>query len=479
MTEQPTQPTQHGQHGLIAIIFPDKYRAEEVFGTLRRLKHDAALSYKEAATAVRDENGKVHLDSGIDQLIPDLMTTASYTALGTLAGLMLGMPFLGAAFGAASGELWNRVQGGEPTRAFSYDFGTALQPGSSALLVLGATIYDTDEVLAAMAGYVGEGVVLQSSLDNDMMDALNMLIARTRDQRLPPRHSLELRRVHVIINPASGTERPILKPLNQIFTEHGIEWDATVTQKSTRMSDVVATARTSNMDAVIAYGGDGTIMEVASALVGCGIPLGILPGGTGNLTALELGIPYDLPQAARIICNPQSSLRDVDMGKVGDRYFMLRASAGYEANMIRETSRAAKERFGRLAYWWTALQNGLQVQEYTVEADGETTHFAGFACIVANSGNIGIPNLPLLSGISISDGFLDVIGIRHASQALLASMMLDPADPTAAGLIWHRQARTVTVRTATPVSVQADGELLENTPFTAHITPAAVQVIVP
>ena len=131
------------------------------------------------------------------------------------------------------------------------------------------------------------------------------------------------RRVHVIINPASGRDEPILNVLNDVFGQHEVDWDISVTH---RYGDAAAQARQAvedGVDLVAGYGGDGTQHEIANALVDAAVatgrrtPMGILPGGTGNGFAREMGVPGTLREATEVLCTSRET-RAVDVGRLRD-----------------------------------------------------------------------------------------------------------------------------------------------------------------
>ena len=97
-------------------------------------------------------------------------------------------------------------------------------------------------------------------------------------------------KVHVVINPAAGQDEPILNVLNDVFHAAGVDWENSLTHKSGDATRLAAEAAASGVDLVAAYGGDGTQMEIANGLLGTGVPQAILPGGTGNAMAHDLGI---------------------------------------------------------------------------------------------------------------------------------------------------------------------------------------------
>ena len=151
------------------------------------------------------------------------------------------------------------------------------------------------------------------------------------------------RRVHVVINPASGKDEPILNVLNDVFREHDVAWDASVTHRYGDAGNQARDAIGDGVDLVVAYGGDGTQHEVANAVVtaaltkGRQVPMGILPGGTGNGFAREVGVPRNVRDATILLCT-SSRTRAIDVGRlrsigeaqVDEKYFIQRLYIGVE-----------------------------------------------------------------------------------------------------------------------------------------------------
>jgi YegS/Rv2252/BmrU family lipid kinase len=299
----------------------------------------------------------------------------------------------------------------------------------------------------------------------------------SRDPPLPSR-------IHVIANPAAGRGAPILHILNSVFRPSGIIWDVSVTQGSGDAARFAAQAVATGVDVVAVYGGDGTVMEVAGSLAGHPTPLAILPGGTANLMAVELGIPRNLTNAARIAVREDSLPRVVDLGKAGDRRFMLRVGIGLEAQKVESTSREMKDRFGMLAYSLGALQ-ALRTSEparFRLSLDGQQAECEAIACVVDNAGTIGIPGLSHSHQVSVSDGFFDVFALRD-----LHGLLSGPPRPgrTPAGhrrragteIAQHWRARHITIVTDPPLPVQADGEMWGTTPISIDVLPRAIRVL--
>ncbi|MCX6048030.1 MAG: diacylglycerol kinase family protein, partial [Chloroflexi bacterium] len=189
-------------------------------------------------------------------------------------------------------------------------------------------------------------------------------------------------KMQVIINPVAGQDEPVLQQLNAVLRECAVDWEIAVTKQAGDARRFAQQAVHHGVDIVAAYGGDGTVAEVASGLVGSSVALAILPGGTANVMALELGIPTDLAQAARLACGVESRLEKIDMGQVYDKHFLLRAGVGLEAAITEQADRSLKDRLGILAYFWSALRNlrNPEIAHYQLVLDGQAIECAGVTC---------------------------------------------------------------------------------------------------
>jgi diacylglycerol kinase (ATP) len=289
-------------------------------------------------------------------------------------------------------------------------------------------------------------------------------------------------RIFVVINPAAGQDQPILSSLNKIFHEKGVDYDVAVTKDKGDGKQLAREAVESGAEIILVYGGDGTVMECASGLIGSSTPLAILPGGTANVMARELGLPLNLVEAVSLAINPQASIRCVDMVRVGKDTFLLRAGVGFEAEMVEGANRELKDRLGVLAYGWSALQALVDppLARYRLGLDGTEVESEGLACIVANSGHMGVSDIVLSPKADISDGLLDVFVVTKAdlpSLAALAASVLSGRQDLPA--LQHWQVREVRIEADPLQSVQLDGELTGQTPVTMKILPEAVKIIVP
>jgi diacylglycerol kinase family enzyme len=286
--------------------------------------------------------------------------------------------------------------------------------------------------------------------------------------------------LHVIANPAAGTRKPVRATLSAVLDRCGVPWTLSVTSGPGEGRRLAEEAIASGADVIAVYGGDGTVADVASGLAGSTIPLAILPGGTANILAVELGLPRRLDDAVRLICDPDHTLRALDRGLVGERSFLIRASAGFEAAIIENTDPGFKHLFGPFGYGIGALRAvrprfGVR---FHLVLDGQPVDVSGFNVWIANAGSIGRLGLVFSPHIRPDDGLLDVIALNFAPSSLLALAASAVRWDAGARALRHWQAREVVIEADPPQPVHLDGEPVGHTPLTVTVQPGAVQVIV-
>jgi diacylglycerol kinase family enzyme len=307
--------------------------------------------------------------------------------------------------------------------------------------------------------------------------------------------------VRVIINPAAGRDEPILNPINDIFGQHGIAWDARVTHKEGDATKLARKAVKKGCDLVVSYGGDGTLMEVVNGLMGSDVLLGILPGGTGNAVAAELGIPEALPDALRLIATSPGRRR-IDVGQVNDRYFLLRAYTGVSSD--HSASREMKNRLGALAYPLSALRflKEHDPARFKVVIDGKPIEDEGVMCYVNNIAYASAPRLqdwfekvfldvqahdgedvvamaePVLNTINPSDGLLDVVLLTQDPFTLQAIKSFVLQDGQMQATAHFLQGKRISITADPPQPLWIDGEACGETPVDIQIVPEAIEVIV-
>ena len=294
----------------------------------------------------------------------------------------------------------------------------------------------------------------------------------------------KIRHIHIIINPAAGKKGPVLALINEALKDSGIRWEMMITQKAGDGVGFAKTAVKEGVDAVVVYGGDGTMMEAASGLIGSEIPLVILPGGSANVLANELNIPKKLKEAFALIHKNPHEIRAVDMGQYNNHYFITGLSLGFGADLVKGADRQTKNKFGILAYFFAtekALKK-LKLSTYHLKIDGKDHTVKGITCIVNNVGNLGFTKISLDKHIDISDGLFDIIVVRKANLSLLKLMIITlfkRERPENYELVEHWQGRQISVSSDRKQIIQCDGEVIENVSFHIKIIPSSVKILVP
>ena len=287
------------------------------------------------------------------------------------------------------------------------------------------------------------------------------------------------RKIQVVVNPGSGQPKPVLHTLNQVFRSAGVEWDISLTNESGDAERFAREAVKEGVDVVGAYGGDGTVMEVARGVMGSETPMAILPGGTANLMSVELGIPKDLTKAAEIAANAESPIRSIDVGEIGGTFFLLRVGLGIAAQKVEIADRDMKDKYGIMAYSIAAvkaMKDAKQVK-YKIILDGEVIEAEGVTCLVDNAGNFGVSGFKAHKDISVFDGLLDVILVRDRSFQSFVAVGKGALESTpSSDSYFHWQAKEIYIETDPPQSIQVDGEVGWQTPASIKIVPQAVRV---
>ncbi len=220
-------------------------------------------------------------------------------------------------------------------------------------------------------------------------------------------------------------------------------------------------------DLVIVCGGDGTVREVCAELAGTGIPVGIVPAGTGNLLARNLGIPLFIRAAIDIALNGQD--RAIDMVSVSgdnidDSHFLVMAGLGFDAAIMEGVNEDIKKKVGWLAYVLSALKALMfPTMKLEVSVDGgEFTKHRARTCVIGNVGSLQ-GGMVLLPDASIDDGQLDVVLLyprRFFSWIPLVLRVLSRREGRAGESVARFTGKSVIVRASTEVPRQLDGDII-------------------
>jgi YegS/Rv2252/BmrU family lipid kinase len=292
----------------------------------------------------------------------------------------------------------------------------------------------------------------------------------------------QARRTAVVANPTKLTDATATRStIGAALTEAG--WPESLWLETT--SDDPGRGQTrqavqAGVDIVFACGGDGTVMACANELVGSAVALAVLPVGTGNILARNLGIPTDLAKALAVAVG--GGRRRIDVGTVDGRCFTVMAGMGFDAHMLGDAPEAVKKHIGWPAYVLSAGRHLLdRPMHVRVRLDGglPMTRRAR-TVLVANVGRLQ-GGVPLLPDAEPDDGELDV--------AIIAARTLVDWVVLAWGVIWRRKrvpmletfrAREVEVESDRPQPRELDGDVIDaGRTLIAAVRPDALTLCVP
>jgi diacylglycerol kinase (ATP) len=312
-----------------------------------------------------------------------------------------------------------------------------------------------------------------------------MSVPEIQDEAASPRATPQSGRVLAVLNPKAGSAagEAIHKALTSSCARGDNQLEIHETRDSEDLSSLIRDRISKGVDLVVACGGDGTVGAVANALVGTNTLLGIVPMGTANVLARELEIPLELGAACRLLVG-EHDVATIDVMRVHGRHYLTQVGVGLDALMIRDTPAARKRRFGKAAYLWTAARHlfGHQPQRFFLEIDGKARKTRASQVVVANVGTLGQPPFRWGADIRVDDGMLDVCVVKAKTllhySALFWHVVTGKhrADPN---VRYDRARHSVAITSNKPTLVQADGEVLGETPVRIEVVPGALRVIVP
>lgn len=309
-------------------------------------------------------------------------------------------------------------------------------------------------------------------------------------------------KAHLIFNPEAGQREGYRRVLEIIEFLREQRWAVAIRETKgpadvTRYADqAVAQA----VDVVLVVGGDGTVNGVANSLAGSDVALGVLPMGTGNVLAAELGlVPVPTPlhrpdplAAARVLSQGQQ--RWIDLGRIivtaedGStltRYFVLWAGIGFDAAVTRlvETElRWGKRRFGALSYVWAGINTALRHPgtQATIRFNDQVIEDQVILVGVSNA-QLYAGAVRLAAKARLDDGWLDayifegrglLAMLRHLVSILIRRPQRDPSVETF-------DIRRMSVEADDPLPVHIDGEPIGTTPISLEVVPQALKLLVP
>jgi diacylglycerol kinase (ATP) len=289
------------------------------------------------------------------------------------------------------------------------------------------------------------------------------------------------RRALLIVNPSARLALRARDKALAAFQQANVSCEAIVTEAPGHATDL-ARERSAAYDAVFTLGGDGTAMEVITALADGGPPVGILPGGTGNILGRALGIPLRIDRAVRALLRGDEAL--IDLGRLHHgRHFAIGVGVGLDEAMIAGASPLMKKRVGFWAYVWSAMKASTHLESFAVRltVDGTVYEQRAASVLIANLGAVLGGRIRFGEHIVHDDGLLHAClyspsnfwdMLRIFARMMFGNVQKDRCAMCVSG-------RQFLLETDPPRRAQADGELLDMTPLEVTVRPNAGRLLIP
>jgi YegS/Rv2252/BmrU family lipid kinase len=295
---------------------------------------------------------------------------------------------------------------------------------------------------------------------------------------------------HALVIGRRRPGRPIGKAIRETRARlQGAGWtvDFALVDRKSELRKRTAKAVKENVDVVVAVGGDGAVLQVVQVLADTQVALGIIPKGTGNLLAGNLGIPKGLDEAVDVLLS--GGRRRIDLGRltVGDKHkmFSVACGVGFDAEVMKATETSQKRRWGKLAYVASAMRQSRRVRNvsHKVTIDGAESTMEATQVFVANFGRMGLAMKTRLN-IEPDDGLLDVIVVEASGRlpGLLAgweALRQGEEGESSEGHVFRARAHEVLIDSEPSRLVEIDGSVVGATPIKVSVRPAALTVLIP
>ena len=287
------------------------------------------------------------------------------------------------------------------------------------------------------------------------------------------------KRALAIYNPVARGAPPLDRLRSAAEALDGWDVSLEATEAAGHATALAREAAQRGLDVVVACGGDGTVNEVANGLARSETALAVVRGGTANVWAKEARLPKKVDAAIGILRDGE--VRRIDLGRAGERYFLLMAGVGFDAAIVREVSSTLKRRLGAAAYLVHGVQRALTYRTNGADlvADGASLSDGLYWLLLGNTRSYaGVLNITHLA--QADDGRLDLCLLRKGGPlrlAWLAPWVLLGRHDRRPEVLYQR---LTSFEVATPgLPVQVDGEYLGETPRRFEVAPGALRVIVP
>jgi len=282
----------------------------------------------------------------------------------------------------------------------------------------------------------------------------------------------------VILNPTAGSPEHVRSWQERVESLAG-DCPVRVTSHPGEAEELAQRAIDEGFTRIVAAGGDGTVNQVANGLADRKAALGVLPMGSVNVFAMELGLPlYNLRRCWDII--EDTNIRQIDLPIANGRYFVQLAGVGLDAQVVKETSLAFKRSFGPLSYLISAAQIAArQPPKLFIESE-ETSVEEGSFVLVGNGRLYGGP-FPFFKHAIVDDGLFDVVVFKRLGYLEIVKYLQDVVFSSDIKVpeIEYFQTRQLRITSEQDVPLELDGELAGNCPVEFRIRGKALRVLTP
>lgn len=303
----------------------------------------------------------------------------------------------------------------------------------------------------------------------------------------------------LIYNPTSGRRRHRrfveVEHAARTLKDAGIRTELAPTQGPNSATEIARLAVQQRRGMVIACGGDGTVNEVVNGLAGSEVPMALLPAGTANILAKELRIPWDIPQAARLI--PEGKIRRIALGKVGPpngngsaspaipnggRYFLCVGGAGPDGAIVNGVNHDFKKSAGALAYWAEGFRQlfSYGFPEMRIRSNGEEKRAT--TVVVGRTVNYGGP-FKLTTGANLFEDSFEILTNSMKSRlgyvSCLPAMLMGRLRKLHGIDAWKATEVVCESASSEPAFAQVDGEPVGPLPLVFRVVPDALSLVTP
>ena len=292
----------------------------------------------------------------------------------------------------------------------------------------------------------------------------------------------QTRRHQLIVNPKSGSNLRVdrIKELKEHLEAEGDFVDIHLTRSLHHASDLTKDAVEKGYDTVMIAGGDGSVRVVLEAAAGSRLPVLIIPSGTENLLACELGLDGTL--ANSIAAVDHGVVREIDLGKVNGKHFMAVIGVGFDAQVVKYVHHKRNGHITPMNYLWPLARTFWSYKFPAIQVIADSTEICDEPALVfvSNIERYAI-GLGIAPGADCSDGLLDltIFRCKSRSRLLVQSCLTSCRMDHRSDYVTRVQCKNVEINCGTQVPVQLDGDDGPNLPLKISVDPAYAHILTP